>query len=108
MILMRRRTIMSDLLSSRLYDNNNFYKAFEKDLRGARQSVLIECPFITTRRMNDILPVLRKLRQRGVCIVVNTRYPEEHDIEFDHQARLAVYEMQKLGIKVLYTGKHHR
>jgi hypothetical protein len=70
---------MSSLLSSRLYDNRNFYKAFEKDLKSAQRSVLIESPFITTRRMNELLPMFRKLRQRGVHIVVNTRNPAEHD-----------------------------
>jgi phosphatidylserine/phosphatidylglycerophosphate/cardiolipin synthase-like enzyme len=99
---------MSDLLSSRLYDNKSFYKAFEKDLKGARQSVLIESPFITTKRMDIMLPTLRKLSQRGVRITVNTRNPKEHDAEYEYQAASAVYEMQELGVTVLYTVKHHR
>jgi phosphatidylserine/phosphatidylglycerophosphate/cardiolipin synthase-like enzyme len=99
---------MNDLLSSRLYDNRSFYKAFEKDLKGARYSVLIESPFIPTKRMDILLPVLRKLRQRGVRITVNTRDPKEHDAEYEYQAALAVYEMQELGITVLYTVKLHR
>lgn len=99
---------MSDLLSSRLYDNKSFYKAFEKDLKGARQSILIESPFITTKRMDILLPILSKLRQRGVRIIVNTRDPKEHDAEYEHQATLAVYAMQELDITVLYTVKHHR
>ena len=73
---------MNSLLSSRLYDNRSFYKVFEKDLRGARRCVFIESPFITTRRMNDLLPVLRRLRKRGVQIVVNTHSPAEHDYEY--------------------------
>jgi hypothetical protein len=32
---------MNSLLFSRLYDNNNFYKAFEKDLKNAQHSILI-------------------------------------------------------------------
>lgn len=97
-----------DLLSSRLYDNRNFYKAFVKDLKSARASVLIESPFITVRRMNDLLPKLRKLRKRRVRIVINTRMPVEHDPEYEYQALQAINEMQDLGITVLYTGKHHR
>jgi len=99
---------MNDLLSSRLYDNTNFYKVFKKDLKLARYSVLIESPFITTKRMEELLPILRKLREQGVRITINTRDPKEHDAEYEYQAALAVYEMQELGITVLYTVKHHR
>ncbi len=58
--------------------------------------------------MNDLLPIFRKLRKRGVSIVINTRDPHEHDAEYEYQATLAVYEMQKIGITVLYTGTLHR
>lgn len=71
-------------------------------------NVLIESPFITTKRMNVLLPLFRALREQGVQIVVNTRNPEEHDEECRYQAALAVYKMQKLDITVLYTVKHHR
>jgi hypothetical protein len=42
----------NSLLSSCLYDNNNFYKVFEKDLKFARYSAIIESPFITARQKN--------------------------------------------------------
>ncbi len=99
---------MNDLLASRLYDNKDFYKTFEKDLKHAQRSVLIESPFITAKRMDELLPLLRRLRQRGISVTVNTRHPEEHDAEYEYQAALAVYEMQALGITVLYTVKLHR
>lgn len=99
---------MNDLLSSRLYDHNTFYRAFEKDLKGARYSVLIESPFITARRMNHLLPILRRLRRRGVRVVVNTRSTVEHDMDYRYQSAMAVFAMQELGVMVLYTGKHHR
>jgi hypothetical protein len=40
---------MNRLLSSHLYDNNTFYKAFNKDLQNALHSALIESPFITPK-----------------------------------------------------------
>lgn len=94
--------------SSKLFDNNSFYKAFERDLRHAKQSVIIESPFITSRRMDHLLPILIKLRRKGVRIVVNTRNPEEHNEEYAVQAENAVAAMQNIGVKVLYTVKHHR
>lgn len=94
--------------NSSLFDNNTFYKAFERDLRLARRSVIIESPFITRRRMEHLLPLLTKLRRKGVHIVVNTRDPEEHNEEYAIQAENAIAAMQDIGIKVLYTVKHHR
>ena len=94
--------------NSALFDNNTFYKAFERDLRRARQSVIIESPFITKRRMEHLLPLLTKLRHKGARIVVNTRNPEEHNEEYAIQAEDAVAIMQSIGVKVLYTVKHHR
>lgn len=57
--------------------------------------------------MNTLLPTLIKLRRNGVRIVVNTRNPEEHDYKYEEQATLAVQAMQEIGIKVLYTVRHH-
>lgn len=94
--------------NSTLFDNNTFYKAFEQDLRCATQSAVIESPFITARRMECLLPLLSKLRHKGVSILVNTRSPEEHNEEYGIQAENAIATMQDMGVRVLYTVKHHR
>jgi len=99
---------MNSLLSSQLYDNDGFYGTFTKDLQHAKQNVLIESPFITMRRMSDLLPIFHTLRQRDVRMIVNTRDPEEHDTEYRRQAKLAIYDMQQLGVIVLFTARHHR
>lgn len=93
---------------SSLYDQNTFYRAFEWDLRHARQEVIIESPFITASRMELLLPIFRKLSRRGVRIVVNTRHPEEHEGDYCCQAAEAVVTLQDMGAIVLYTGGHHR
>lgn len=99
---------MNSLLSSCLYDNRNFYKTFEKDLKHAQRSVLIESPFITARRMNELLPILCKLRKRDVRLVINTRHPAEHDEVYQAQAETAIENLQYLAATVLFTGGHHR
>lgn len=100
--------MVNSLLSSRLYDNVTFYNAFAKDLRNAKKNVVIVSPFITTKRMRALLPIIRRLRQRGVQIIVNTRDPAEHDAEYGLQAIQAIEIMQSMGVVVLYTVKHHR
>ena len=94
--------------NSSLYDQNTFYGQFERDLRRARHEVIIESPFITTRRMAALLPTLAKLRLRGVMVIINTKDPVEHDGDYCRQALEAVSMMQEMGILVLYTIGHHR
>lgn len=93
---------------SKLYDQKTFYKAFEHDLKRCKRELIIESPFITTRRMNALMPLFAKLRKRYVNIVVNTRNPAEHDGDYYYQALDAITAMQELGITVLYTVGHHR
>ena len=106
--LLSRKHNMQSLSTSTLFDNDTFYKAFNTDLYCARQRVYIESPFITTRRVQGLLPILTKLRQRGVQVVINTRCPDEHEGEYVAQASDAISAMQELGVRVLYTVKHHR
>lgn len=40
--------------------------------------------------------------------VINIREPIEHDAECQEQAEQAVALMQDIGVRVLYTVKHHR
>lgn len=94
--------------SSKLYDQETFYDAFTRDLRHSKHEVIIESPFITTRRTNALLPILAKLRKRNVTIIVNTRDPTEHSGNYYRQALDAIEAMQDLGIIVLYTTHHHR
>lgn len=91
-----------------LYDQDTFDKQFMKDLQKAKNSVIIESPFIRSVRIDHLLPTLARLRRRGVCIIINTRNPSEHDEAYAIQAENAVSELQSLGIKVLFTVKHHR
>ena len=101
-------SIFSSPSGVQMYNEQSFYRAFEKDLYLARHSVIIESPFITLRRIDELLPALTKLRRKGVAVTINTRNPIEHDAEYETQALVAIQQLQGLGVKVLYTVKHHR
>jgi len=75
--LLNRSVISSDLLSSKLYNEETFYKAFIKDLNDSMHEVIIESPFITNRRLSLLLPSLKKLKDRRVRVIINTRNPNE-------------------------------
>ena len=94
--------------ASTLYDQDTFYRAFMRDLLHSKDEVIIESPFITEKRMRTLPPIFAKLRSRNVRIVINTRNPNEHDGDYYYQALKAIYELQALGVTVLYTAGHHR
>lgn len=100
--------IASYLRGSKLFDERSFYTVFTDDLRNCREQAIIESPFITSRRVKSLLPTLRKLRQQGVNVIINTRDPKEHDEPWRLQAIEAIGRLQELGVTVLYTGGHHR
>lgn len=96
------------LLDSQLFDQNTFYKAFLKDVRSCRSELIIESPFITTKRVSTLLPLIKSLRERNAQVIINTRQPSEHEGIYQLQAEEAINSLLSLGVKVLYTGGHHR
>lgn len=94
---------------SELFNNDTFYAAFARDLRGSFEEVIIESPFITLRRLRVLLPIFSQLINRGVSAVVNTRDPREEDNAFwSREAQIAIDLLQRTGVTVLYTVGHHR
>jgi len=108
--LLRRNSYQApDLLESKLFNEDTFYPAFLKDLNKCHSELIIECPFITHRRLNYLLPALQKLKARKVRVVINTRDPHEHDEErWRDETHRALATLQRGGIQVLYTSGHHR
>lgn len=94
--------------SSRLFSNDNFDREFMRDIHKAKSTLLIESPFIRFNRIVGLMPELRRLRRKGVQIIVNTRPPEEHDVEYEYQATEAIAKLQEIGAEVLFTVKLHR
>jgi hypothetical protein len=107
--LLRRSTNVSPgLLDSKLYDEKTFYPAFIKDLDNCGSELIIECPFITKRRLQCLLPILQKLKARKVRIIINTKDPIELDEGWRGDAYRSVASLQHKGIQVIYTHGHHR
>ena len=99
----------SDLLTSKLFDEKTFYKAFIRDLEECAKEVIIESPFITCSRMEVFKPVFRRLLTKRVDILLITRDPIEHDEHIRHQATNEILECKEMGIKIiLLRGNHHR
>lgn len=108
--LLRKSTnIAPDLLASKLLNETTFYPALLKDLNNCQSEVIIESPFITSRRIAQLVPILEKLKLHKVRIIINTRDPHEYDEDFRRdEAHRVIACLQHLGVHVLLTGHHHR
>lgn len=93
---------------SKLFDQDKFYDAFAKDISHARRRVIIESPFITTRRLAQLTPAFEKLVRRGVRVIINTKPFDEHDASLREMANEGVLKLQAMGVQVLMTVGHHR
>lgn len=97
------------MFKSSLFDETTFYKAFIKDLQNCQEELIIESPFITTRRMDMFWSTLVKLIDKGVKIYVLTRDPLEHIAKYAMQSEEAIRKFEEIGVQTLICrGNHHR
>jgi hypothetical protein len=96
------------LITSQLYNEQTFYRTFERDLACCRNEAVIESPFLTTRRIRTLLPMLRKMVTRGVRITINTKHPQEQEGYMCVEAEASIALLQDIGVEILFTGGHHR
>lgn len=82
----RSKTAGTDLMQSELFNEVSFYGAFMRDIKTAKDCVVIESPFLTEKRAWYLAATFRKLTQKGVGIRVNTRNPRHHDKLLEIQA----------------------
>jgi len=100
---------LQDIFVSTLYNEDTFYKQFITDLQNASKEVLVENPFITVKRLNNLLPIFTQLKSKNVSIFIITRDPREHDEIMAVQSELGIRWFENMGIQVLLEdGGHHR
>ena len=97
------------LIQSSLFDEKSFYHTFLKDVEKCAEEVIIESPFITSKRAAQFIPVFKKLLERGVRIFIVTRNPKEHEQGLEEQSEQIISEFERIGVQVfLCVGNHHR
>ncbi len=98
-----------ELVTSKLYDEQTFYKQFMKDLKASKREVIVESPFISSTRMYSLAPLFRALVSRKVKCYVITRDPDDHDITMKQQAEKEIRKFQTIGVQVILTNEYsHR
>ncbi len=99
---------MSNFKTS-LHNESIFYSKFINDLNDCKSEVIIESPFITTKRMKTLFPVLNQLNNRGVKVFIITRDSKEYKSEFENQSETEIEAFEDAGIQVLLSnGNYHQ
>lgn len=106
---LKRFTSFSQISTSILHDEHTFYQAFVLDLKRCNKEVIIESPFITSSRMDMLLPIFQDLLNKKVKIHIITRDPYELDKSNRYQATDEILKYSEMGLNiVLLNGHHHR
>ncbi|MCX6727673.1 MAG: phospholipase D-like domain-containing protein, partial [Candidatus Saccharibacteria bacterium] len=93
---------------STLFDENKFYETFVRDLKKCHTELIIESAYMTTKRINFLLPHFMKLKKSHVRVVINTRDPEEHENYLREEARRALSLLLEIGVQVIFSESLHR
>ncbi|HEX9817406.1 MAG TPA: phospholipase D-like domain-containing protein [Patescibacteria group bacterium] len=97
------------MTNTSLFDEKTFYGQFLLDLKASKQEVIIESPFITSKRMGKLWKTLNMLVSRGIKVFVITRDPDEHEYPYSQQSEVEIRKFEQAGIQTLIcTGNHHR
>jgi phosphatidylserine/phosphatidylglycerophosphate/cardiolipin synthase-like enzyme len=96
-------------MKSSLFNETTFYQRFMVDLENCTKEVIIESPYITTGRMNMLMPIFKNLLEQKVKIYIMTRDPKEHSESMEIQSEETISQCERMGIQVLLCiGNHHR
>lgn len=98
-----------EIFNSTIYNEVTFYKRFIEDLYHAEEEVIIESPFISTKRLTRLLPVFETLIKRNIQVFIITRDPLENDPTMAEHAEKGIRYFEDLGVQVLIIkGGFHR
>ena len=101
--------LSSDLVPSQLYNENTFYPRFLTDLKQAKKEVIVESPFISSRRMSSLTSIFQKLVDRKIKVYVFTRDPQDQKTSMRLAAETAIRQLESMGVQVVIsTDNSHR
>jgi len=92
----------------RFYDEVAFWPAFHNDLRGCKQRLDLVTGFVGRLRSEQILPVLKQLRERGVEVSLFTRPAESHGSISQDAVACVFAALKDIGVKISLLNEAHQ
>lgn len=98
-----------EMNKSELFDEKNFYGTFINDMLSAEREIIIDSPYITTRRVDELYKYFEQVRHKGIDVYLLTRVSKEQDGKMQYYSDKEIERLSNIGIKVLpFMGKIHR
>lgn len=94
--------------SGGLYTEKNFWAQFIKDLKTAKERLIILSPFITIRRSSVLMDYFRAMVGRAIEVRVYTRPKSQQGGEIENQANIVIEQLRTTGIKVIERPSMHQ
>lgn len=91
-----------------IYDKRSFFPIYSQDLEWAKQSILIVSPFVTQKRVIELLQILREPLARKIKVTVITRPTEDFTGKFKNTFEESVRSMATAGITIIFKRKIHQ
>jgi hypothetical protein len=91
-----------------IYDKHSFFPVYSQDLEWAKQSILIVSPFVTQKRVIELLQILREPLARKINVTVITRPAGDFTGKFKNTFEESVRAMIAAGIALTFKRKIHQ
>lgn len=95
-----------------IYDDTEFYQAFEQDLRAARGLIIIQSPFLTAKRIAGLSEILRHCiaRRVRICVFAQKLSEKYKDDTSDFRVESldqAIRKLTSIGVHITFKKKIH-
>lgn len=87
-----------------MFDDSSFYNAFIEDLKKAKSRIVIFSPFVSRKRVMDLLPIFKEILRKKVPIYVITRNPE-YRTEYKTETIESLHDLSAIGVTVIPAYK---
>ena len=87
-----------------MYDQKDFYNAFIDDLKKAKSRIVIFSPFVSKKRVTDLLPAFEEILKKKVPIYVVTRNPEYRG-NYRNETVESLRDLERIGVTVIPAYK---
>jgi hypothetical protein len=91
-----------------IYDKRSFFAVYGQDIIWAKKSILVVSPFITAKRVAQILLLLQEPLDRRVEVTVVTRPAEEFTERFKTAFGQILADLNKAGVNVVFKSRIHQ
>lgn len=89
------------------YDTNSFWGNIIPDLKHVHNRVIIFCPFVRKQRIDQLLPLFKKITESGNQVIIYTRPVSEHQDSYQTTTRSLIDSLRKEGAVVRIRKNMH-